>query len=225
MGDNVTFRSMIFAAASATSLAITATAAFAQDKVGLYGRIDSGWSFGRDIDGGDVGDSYIIGGGVGYRFTPNFRTDVTIGYRGGYDLSATETIGANTLAGEADLKSWAGLINVYYDFANASRFTPYIGAGIGVARNKLDDVPLMLNGASVGTLNGDSKTNVAWQLSLGTAIRVSQGISLDVGYRYMDLGKFQSADTGTVLGAPVTGVRSEDDLRAHEIQVGLRFDF
>lgn len=41
----------------------------------------------------------------------------------------------------------------------------------------------------------------------------------------MDMGKFQSADTGTVLGVPVSGVRGEDDLRAHEIQFGLRFDF
>ncbi len=226
MGDNVTFRSVIFATVAATALTVTTTTAFAQDKVGLYGRIDSGWSFARDVDdGGNVDDSYIVGGGIGYRFGPNFRTDFTIGYRGGYEISASENLGGTTVAASSDITSWAALASAYYDFANSSRFTPYIGAGIGVARNSMDDANITVNGVSVGRWSGDDKTSLAWHLSVGTAIRVAQGISLDIGYRYMDLGTMEMGNTATVLGTPVSGVRSEDDLRAHEIQFGLRFDF
>lgn len=129
------------------------------------------------------------------------------------------------MAASSDIRSWAALASAYYDFAKSSRFTPYIGAGIGVARNSMDDANITVNGVSVGRWSGDDKTSLAWHLSVGTAIRVAQGISLDIGYRYMDLGTMQMGDTATVLGTPVSGVRSEDELRAHEIQFGLRFDF
>src|SRR5260370_37167252 len=65
-------------------------------------------SFGnRDFD-----NAYIIGGGVGYRFSPNIRTDVTLGYRGDYQFRQRSNLGAaGTGTASADLDSLVGLLN------------------------------------------------------------------------------------------------------------------
>jgi opacity protein-like surface antigen len=218
----VNIRSWLLPSLSVALLVGTATAASAQSG-GFYGRIDTGYSFVREFDGADGDDSYIIGAGIGYRFMPNLRADVTIGYRGGYELHQADVIGPGSSA-DADISSWAAMVSIYYDFTNSSRFTPYLGGGIGASRNKLGTATVSQNGANVGFLEGDTKTSFAWQLSAGTAIRLSPGISLDIGYRYMDMGSFESGDSGVISGSPV-GVTGKDDLRAHEIQVGVRFDF
>jgi opacity protein-like surface antigen len=85
---------------------------------------------------------------------------------------------------------------------------------------------LALNGVGIGSINSDNRTNVAWQLGAGTAYAFTPSISLDVGYRYMDMGKAQTGDTFTAVnGATVGGVRSTADLHGSELQAGLRFAF
>jgi opacity protein-like surface antigen len=185
---------------------------------GLYVRGDAGYSMttagGRSFGNTDQGESYAFGGGVGYRFTPRFRTDLTLGYRGDY--------GFNTRGGafraQADLDSIVGMVSGYYDIVTIRGLTPYIGGGIGVAENSYGRTRLTtLAGAPVGTLlGGHSRTEFAWQATAGASYAFTPNWSLDIGYHYLDLGTAQAGTAPLAL---------RGDLQAHEVTVGVRYAF
>lgn len=162
----------------------------------MYWRLDVGGSMTDDASFGpvstDSASSYVVGGGVGYRFNPSLRGDATLNYRGSYKLEGTDGSGAVL---KADLTSTSLMANGYWDLP-LSGTTPYIGAGIGWAQNKLD--------AFGGTWSGG-----AYALMAGFTMQLS-GHVLDIGFRYADLGKIESA-------------AGNGKLKAHELSVGLRF--
>jgi opacity protein-like surface antigen len=236
-------------------LVLCAGQASAQSK-GWYWRLDTGYSFatpaslkdknsadpvsGTYICGGqlflgacgkppgelnDIGEAWIAGVGVGYRFSPRLRVDVTASYRSGYKLEGEDTAPSSY---SADITSYNAMVNGYIDFPleRTKTIVPYVGAGLGYARNKIDDIsnpnlPPLPPGLS--TLPGGTKSGVAWQLSLGAGIQLTPKVILDVGYRYLDSGKIETS-AGHVTGffaQPYDGATGY--LRAHELQVGLRF--
>lgn len=121
-----------------------------------------------------------------------------------------------------------------------SRFQPYVGAGIGFSVNETTDgITAFDCGSCSGGLRymthaGESETNFAAALMAGVAVELRHNFKLDIGYRFMYLG---SAQTGAINGlyeADGTEVTDNvthsdskfklDDITAHEIRVGLRYD-
>jgi opacity protein-like surface antigen len=175
----------------------------------------------------DVGDSAILGGGVGWRLNPNVRVDGTLAYRGWYDLDKNDA--ANTKY-KADVKSWNLMLNGYYDFA-AKGVSPYVGAGIGWARNKVDSIKAtnpIAPGVTI-TAPGGTKSSFAWALMAGVGVPLNPTMTLDVGVRYTDLGKLETnsggltAAAGAVVVPAGTYSGAKGNLRAWEFTVGLRF--
>lgn len=121
------------------------------------------------------------------------------------------------------------MANFYYDFAiSGSKWTPYVGAGIGLGTYKqkaivnlgfdeavlagmLDD-PYMKPIAEkipVGemTVADDTLTEFEWQVGLGATYNFNEDWALDIGYRF---------NSSTV---------EEEFVYAHEIKVGARYMF
>jgi opacity protein-like surface antigen len=171
----------------------------------------------------DVGNSTIFGAGIGYRVLPSVRTELGFAYRGGYEVNEADA-GNNRV--HADIRSWNVMLNGFYDFDIGSAFRPYVGAGIGVANNRVRNVRTEVAPAFGGgtvTENGGNKTGFAWSLGAGIAYAINPRMVLDVGYRYVDLGKLRT-DAGPLGGAGgganYGGARG--NLRAHEFVVALR---
>jgi opacity protein-like surface antigen len=202
----------------------------------VYWRVDAGWSSPRDTDfkdndfnnagnicaeatcteGGtarNMDGSSILGAGVGYRFNSAVRGDVTLAYRGFYSLD--EFVGDALYY--ADVKSTTLMVNAYYDFA-AGGIRPYLGAGIGWARNKTDKLIQNFRLGFFNTFSGATREDAAVALMVGVTIPYS-GRTLDLGYRYIDMGKFA---TGTTAAFGITSGHT-GKLTAHELTVGLRF--
>ena len=97
------------------------------DVTSFYLRGDLGWSF-LEWSGGDDDSALSLGGGVGYQFNDNMRADMTADWAGDYDV-----------APGADMSTTTVLGNLYFDWANDSAFTPYVGAGLGYGW--VDDAP------------------------------------------------------------------------------------
>lgn len=208
------------------ALLMATTAAQAADQ-GPYVRLDTGWSFSRDASkdlNDDVGDSYIIGAGAGYRLNQHLRVDATLGYRGGYEIDTNSQLGGVGLDWKGDVSALTGLVNVYGDIGKFGMFTPYVGAGVGFSRNKVDDIDVSALGVT-GKLDGDTNTSFAWQVSAGVGIEVAPRWTMDIGYRYLDMGEAKSGTSANVGGVTVTGNAEKGDLRAHEVQVGVRYAF
>ena len=112
------------------------------------------------------------------------------------------------------------MINAYYDFNTDSAFTPYIGGGIGYAKTKLSETK-----GRRGT-KSNSHTNFAWQIGGGIAYAVNDNVSIDVGYRYVDYGKFDKItriDDFGELGPDA--YRTSIDTTANELYAGIRYTF
>jgi opacity protein-like surface antigen len=170
-----------------------------------------------------LGGSSVLSAGVGSRFGTNMRADVTLGYRGGYKLDDSDQ-NAPPLHFKAEVKSLALMANVYRDFPLA-RLTPYLGAGLGVAQNKMGTISLDDGTGNTGTAPGGTKISPAFAFMAGATFPLG-GTTLDVGYRFADLGKIESSTGdftfgGVVLTLPYAGVIGR--LRAHELTIGLRY--
>lgn len=184
---------------------------------GPYLRLDAGYAINHDSDGTQaageftsetVGDASVWGGGIGYRFDQNLRSDVTFSYRPDADVSATTSAG-NTASTEVNALSV--MVNAYWDFAPIDKITPYLGAGIGMAHLDTSD---QTTTGGVATESGSTSDNFAWSLMAGAAYQIIDNTSLDINYRFINLGEF-GQDVST----------SYDDLMSHEIRAGLRVGF
>ncbi len=70
--------------------------------------------------------------------------------------------------------------------------------------------------------DGDGKWNFAWALSAGASYAINPQWSLDVGYRYLNLGDAQSGKIENAAGE--TTHIDYKDIDAHEVRVGLRYN-
>jgi opacity protein-like surface antigen len=185
----------------------------------FYVRADAGGSFptGSDLQGFDP--SPVFGAGVGFSPLPFLRTDVTLTYRSDYPGSATNTtiLPGTTLTAKSDIKSLVGMVNAYFDLPVPGPVTPYVGGGIGAARNDLGTTTISAGGTQIAAVGGSTKTQFAWQAGAGVAFSVLPTIAIDIAYHYLDAGKFETAVIG---GSSVSG-----RLKAHEVTAGLRVGF
>ena len=60
------------------------------------------------------------------------------------------------------------------------------------------------------------QTNFAWQLMAGVTREVGNGLLLDVGYRYVDLGDVSASSPG------IGHAFNLERLTSHEVKIGLR---
>ena len=172
---------------------------------GPYLRFDTGhsWASNKNVD-----DSWIVGGGAGWRFSPNLRGDITFDYRPDFDQNTAFGIGPGTRSG---LHNWTLMANGYYDFTldAIQPLVPYVGAGFGIARNSVNGFNVAVPGTGVAHLTGRDTNQFAWQLSAGVSYNFSPTLALDVGYRYLHAGE--------------TGFSGR--LHTNELSTSLRFGF
>ena len=134
---------------------------------------------------------------------------------------------------------WDVMANGYFDIGRWSGITPYVGAGIGVANLRTSGtvnytIPggapynQVITDAFTGVaLNGGSPINydrainsrqykLAWALMAGVGIEVAAHTTLDIGYRYLNLGKSQGI-------ASKTGKIYSTSIIEQEFRAGLRY--
>lgn len=198
---------------------------------------------------GDTGSGWSIGGGVGKYFGNGFRGDLTLEYRTSTDVSGSAEASCCTLATETEFDGTVGLANLYYDFNRGGRITPYIGGGIGFAHLSTDGgilgctaKPSCYSSFGDATYGGSSTTNFAAAAMAGVTVKLrggepaymggikdgpvmvegGRGLYLDIGYRFLHLGELESANAVQTNGNELT--TGWDDLNAHEVRFGLRYD-
>lgn len=187
---------------------------------GWYLRADGGYRWdnasgvnaasGANPTDNSYGKDYMVGLGAGFRYKW-IRADVTVDYAAAQKYQGT-LVTANDVT--AKIQTDTALVNLYADLGTWSRFTPYIGAGIGMARVKVSDFEGLtppLTGAAAQT-----QWNLAWAAMAGTAFALSRNIQLDIGYRYLGFGNVQTADGPG-------GHMTFRNLAAQEVRVGLRW--
>lgn len=218
---------------------------------GLYIRGDIGVSAARDITfnttnipaGSDLrtetaglSGGGFVGVGVGYRFNARLRGDITVEYRTGFDLSAVDQYTCTATNGgcvpdqirnnfyDGNVTSIVGMANAYIDLGRYHGFTPYVGGGIGVTRNTISDLrDWDTSGIGGGGWAGSaSRFNLAWALMAGVGYDVNERLTLEAGYRYLNLGK---AESGIVCSTTCgTWNAVVEDMDFHDFRLGMRWN-
>jgi opacity protein-like surface antigen len=210
--------------------------------------------------------------GAGKYLTPNIRAEIagdlyTRGevLKGQQDLTSIVNFDATTVgATGTDITTYAierqesvkfeqdtVMLNFYYDFNNSSRFTPYVGAGIGATYRKMTrtvsevaecqsltnatDINRNCNNANDNPDFADAEDltieerttegrrwDVAGSLMAGVAVQITDDVLWDTGYRYM----WQSG--GVIVNSPAfndsTSTMEFKDVAQHQLRTGIRLN-
>lgn len=224
----------IFPASAAAAILVLAPLPAAQAGAdafdGFYVELRAGASFLEDADNDgpnisgetdfDVGTSF--GGAVGYSFARhdfgypflrNFRIEAEVIRQENDVDDVTGTINISGSPGQSDNEflAHAFMANVYYDFETRTRFTPYIGVGVGGAIVDLEA------GSGANRIVDDDEAVFAYQARAGVAYELSPNAAITLGYRFLDTidPEFRAVD----------GTELESEFRSHAAELGLRFTF
>ena len=181
------------------------------------------------LDKGGFDSAPFFGLGIGYRHNNWFRWDLTGEYRGKAGLHALDqfdnggTINTNDYTGTKS--EWMFMLNAYLDLGTWKGITPFIGAGIGTSRNTIShfrDTNVIAGGG--GFAGTGSKWELAWALNAGLAYDVTPNFTIELAYRYLDLGDAKtgilySLDGTCVACAPV----QVKGITSHDLKLGVRW--
>lgn len=148
------------------------------------------------------GESWTVGGGIGYRLLPWLRTDFTMDYMAPFNVAAS--------GGGVRVAATTALASAYWDIATWNGLTPYVGGGLGFGIVSLERDPFL----AVGGIHTQD-WRFTWELAAGVSWAITPGLSLDLGYRYLAI------DMPGVSTQPGTPVVQEID--AHQFRIGMRY--
>lgn len=187
-------------------------------------------------EGHSLTDSGFIDAGIGYRFNEFFRVDGTGEYRTAAHYSAIESYNQGYFNNPQDnsrsydtysasVRSVVGLVNGYVNTPSYYGVSLFAGAGVGVANVKVSNLYDIGPNGGFGFANDHDKTNFAWALMAGLDFAVTNNLTLELGYRYLNLG---SVSTGAIACTNTGGCPYEVQhykLQANDIRLGFRYTF
>ncbi len=159
-----------------------------------------------------------------------WRFELDFTQRSRYSMSGFANFGPGAnFRQDLRIRSNSTLLMGYYDHALDQDWVLYGGFGVGWARNRVDGSQ-GANLGGTGYFPGASQTSGAWAAAVGLNRKLTERVMLDVGYRYVSLGKANTGTTDASFGALVPfamnpSERLESQLRSHELRVGVNYRF
>ena len=189
-------------------------------------------SWGPLTESFDGGSGILAGMAVGYRLG-SFRVEGEYFYRNTNHDSTANSFPAGTAPGGGyeviedhvdDVLSHNFFANLYYDYHSDSKFTPYVGIGIGLAKVSVDYRTLWQRSSNLGDIDVFPKTTpqgealnqkfvnlltydqakmsdtlFGYQVLAGVDYQVSDPVSIGLKFRYADFGEFEAESAYTKL--------------------------
>ncbi len=235
----------LLAAAAFAALLTVPSVATAQD-TGWYvrGNLGAGAFTDMDLAGDMVGDieaeANMAGSlGLGYEFGNNWRVELD-GSTLWNDMGAIAQT-PNTLA---SMRANSLMINALYDFSDFGRWEPYVGAGLGFVKGQLSasshnfpsQVPFGAGTGAVVVTNpvcapicdvNETSGSLGWNLLAGLGYEISDNLTWDTHYRYLNAGDMDFNGRRTAIGSGNSSAINVDveDIAAHMLMTGFRYRF
>jgi opacity protein-like surface antigen len=192
----------------------------------LYATYDSVDTVHKDFDGAP-----FFAAGIGYRWNQWFRTDITGEHRSKSDFDGLDiaVIGPDTIPDyyTAKKSEWLAMVNGYIDLGTWHGITPFVGAGVGAVNIEISDftdVGTTVDSVAFGA--DHDEWNLAWAVHAGLGFEVTDALTLELAYRYLDMGDAQSGDLVTYLGGnAIDNPMIFEDITSHDLKLGVRYTF
>lgn len=203
--------------------------------------------------------------GAGWYITPSIRVELQVDLFTRGDLVSgqqqfSETMSFDVGLADPDVVTYnvvrqesvkyeqdTGMLNFYYDFRNSTRFTPYVGAGIGATYRRLERTASEVANCTSRSNDSDINRNtcpavapapadpaiitegttkksswdIAGALMAGVAIQVTDSIMWDTGYRYMWQNGGLTVPSLTLAGTSEVEIK---DIGQHQLRTGIRLN-
>ncbi|WP_099865377.1 outer membrane protein [Pararhizobium haloflavum] len=185
------------------------------------------------LDDGGFDSAPTVSLGFGYQANDWLRGDITAEYRGKASFNALDRVVEDatgftyTNNYEAKKSEWLFLANAYADLGNFHGIVPYIGAGIGTSRNTISHFTDDNSAGGGGFAGKDSEWDLAWALHAGLGYQVTDRMTVDFGYSFVNLGDGSTAPAENydpMFSRPNDGFKFED-ITSHDFKLGLRYAF
>ena len=203
-----------------------------QSNKGFYAAIGIGPDFYSSVDGafepmgiaGDDGnklglDSAFSGEiSVGYDFGNSIRSEISyIRSSVPVDDLYIKDMGGHQGPTDGEIKLDVFMISAYKDFYNKSKFTPYLGLGLGF-RSKYGRIDVTSD--ALGEYDIEDESIFSYQLKVGSSYEVNDSANIYVEGVYLNTGETNLKYPG---GAPFD--LNFDNLNAFGLKAGLRWKF
>ena len=81
------------------------------------------------------------------------------------------------------------MANAFFDLGTYHGITPYVGAGLGVSYTMINNfTDTNVRNRAIFYAEDNGEWSFAWALHAGLGYEVNDRVTLDFGYRYLDLG-------------------------------------
>lgn len=132
-----------------------------------------------------------------------------------------------TVSADGTGSMWILMANAWYDFDTGTKWTPYIGGGLGMLNIRFEvggsltvpPLPPVTTQPTDSTFSGDDTDWVfAYQIGAGVGYRLNDSVVIQFGYRFLDSSTIEFRwEDGTKI----------DDPHAHNhgLEVGFRYRF
>ena len=158
-----------------------------------------------------------------------------------FDFFAEKAILNNNITVNTKSKNDTWFANGYFDYKANEFFQPYVNVGVGM--NTHTFALSRTSGSYFVDNEENTNINFAWNIGAGVSYKVSNKMTLDLGYRYSDLGKSElgyyqfvegiktSGGAAALAGSDVTNqvreTRFDHKISTvmHEVLLGVRFNF
>jgi len=200
-----------------------------------------------------ISGSPFIGFGVGYRFNSWFRSDLSLEYRTATFSAHDELAWNNGVAApntqfnvlrnfyRGNLTTMTAMFNGYIDLGTWHGITPFVGAGIGLANSRISGMTdngynnlyagpgSFASSSTSGVFRDSRSTSFAWALMAGLGYQVNSRLTLEMGYRYLNVGKVKSSPVNCHAAGPgfqQCGGNALQMKRAgtHDMRIGMRWN-
>lgn len=191
---------------------------------------------------GDFGKAVALDVGVGYRWNEWFRSEVFFSYRPDFrfdglsNFAQLEPAVHQGVRADAESTSLmvAGIVRPTSLFgAGKWSLDPFVMAGMGMARNRIDSMVFTFPDTQTVTPNG-SYSGFAWTVGGGFSYELGRNVELEIVYRYTDLGQVKTdvgtmnilnRSTGEIINDSITINGTKADLTVHEALLSIVWFF
>ncbi|BBV03682.1 outer membrane protein [Providencia rettgeri] len=175
---------------------------------------------GQFVSGDDKDDFYNGSLAAGYQFGNGWRTEAEYTF----NKKAEYTSGSTTFPTSLNhhkTESQRLMLNAYRDYEIYQGVSIYGTAGVGIAKVKSSG----WQGNVSRQYASNTDANLVYSLGAGVSYEPINKLNLDLGYRYVDLGKIES---GMNRFANARGLQDEQmkaHLKSQEVIFGVRYLF
>ena len=188
---------------------------------------------------GDFGTVAGVEFGVGLILTRATRVEVLVEYRPrfAFDGRANFLEPTRQQSVSADLSSLSGMLAAYVDLPELGvprlgRFSPFLGGGGGAVRVEIGETRMAFPRTTT-IVPGGRRVNLAWMLTAGVATSLGDNTTLELAWRYTDLGPVETGEgrgrvvwrDGSREPLPLELAPTRAKLRSHGLRLSLRYGF